>query len=120
MGFGHRVYQTRDPRAEALSKVYRQLAAENATAQRAAQVEHAALTVLGKLKPHRSLATNVEFYAAVVLRALGIPPEWCPATFACARLAGYTAHYYEQREYGKLIRPLSIYRSRSTIDLTNS
>lgn len=108
MGFGHRVYRTEDPRAARLRTVLHGLAGSS-TAQRAAAVEDAARAVLAKEKPDRPLAVNVEFYAALVLSALGISAEDCPATFACARLAGWTAHYWEQRATGRLIRPLARY-----------
>ncbi len=110
MGFGHRVYRTLDPRAAALRAMFRQLADESDAVRHAVAVEEAAVRVLARTKPHRPLATNVEFYAAAVLRGLAIPAPWCPATFALARLAGYTAHYYEQRAHGRLIRPLAVYR----------
>lgn len=110
MGFGHRVYQTLDPRAAALRDMFRQLARESDAVRHAVAVEEAALRVLKHTKPQRPLATNVEFYAAAVLRGLEIPSAWCPVTFALARLAGYTAHYYEQRARGRLIRPLAVYR----------
>jgi citrate synthase len=110
MGFGHRVYRTEDPRAARLRTVLRALGG-TADAEFAAAVERAALQVLAKWKPDRPLAVNVEFYAALVLTALHIPPEQCPATFACGRLAGWTAHYYEQRREGRLIRPLARYQA---------
>lgn len=110
MGFGHRVYRTRDPRATALKAAFVQLAEEHELVEEAIRLEEAALRVLARSKPDRVLATNVEFYAAVLLAALEIPSDLCPATFACARLAGWTAHYHEQRARGRLIRPMSVYR----------
>ncbi len=109
MGFGHRVYRTRDPRAEALSQVFRDLASDHDVVDRALRLEESALRVLGQQKPNRPLQTNVEYYAAVLMEALGIAPELCPVTFACGRLAGYAAHYHEQRATGRLIRPLASY-----------
>ena len=108
MGFGHRVYRTEDPRASRLRAVLHTLADPGSTAH-AARVEQAALAVLARWKPTRPLAVNVEFYAALVLSALGLSAPDCPATFACARLAGWTAHYWEQRDTGRLIRPLARY-----------
>lgn len=110
MGFGHRVYRAGDPRASALRSVFRELVGISERAQLAADVEHAATTVLKRLKPTRPLPVNVEFYAAVILDSLEIPRALCPPTFACARLAGWTAHYYEQRAEEHLIRPLARYR----------
>lgn len=110
MGFGHRVYRTVDPRARALRDVFQELAGEEPWAALAARTEAAALRLLGERHPERPLATNVEFYAAAVLKAVGIPRELCPATFALARTAGWTAHWWEQRREGRLIRPLGRYR----------
>ncbi len=108
MGFGHRVYRTEDPRARRLRAVLHTLAGPG-SAGHAARVEEAALAVLTRWKPTRPLAVNVEFYAALVLSALGLSAPDCPVTFACARLAGWTAHYWEQRDTGRLIRPLARY-----------
>lgn len=108
-GFGHRVYRALDPRARALKTWYAQLAREREAVAFAARVEEAVLRALRARHPERVLATNVEYYAGVVLDALGIPRMWCPPTFACARLAGWTAHYYEQRRQNRLIRPLARY-----------
>jgi citrate synthase len=110
MGFGHRVYRAEDPRARALRRWFEALAETADEVAWAAQVEAEVLRQLRRRHPDRVLATNVEYYAAVVLDALGIPREWCPVTFACARLAGWTAHYYEQRRLDRLIRPLAVYQ----------
>ena len=111
MGFGHRVYRTMDPRADALRTVFRRLAPDHDMVRLALAVETTALDLLRSWKPNRVLATNVEFYAGALLYALDIPDSWCPATFACGRLAGWTAHYMEQRAEGRLIRPLARYRT---------
>lgn len=108
MGFGHRVYRTEDPRAARLRGVLHTLGGAGG-AEHASRVEQAALAVLARWKPERPLAVNVEFYAALVLSALGLAAPDCPVTFACARLAGWTAHYWEQRATGRLIRPLARY-----------
>ena len=110
MGFGHRVYRAEDPRARALRRYFEALAETAGDVAWAARVEAEVLRQLRERHPDRVLATNVEYYAAVVLDALGIPREWCPVTFACARLAGWTAHYYEQRRLDRLIRPLAVYQ----------
>ncbi|MCL4352392.1 MAG: citrate synthase, partial [Firmicutes bacterium] len=110
MGFGHRVYRTMDPRADALRAVFQRLAWDHDMVRLALAVETTALDLLRSRKPNRVLATNVEFYAGALLYALDIPESWCPATFACGRLAGWTAHYMEQRAEGRLIRPLARYR----------
>lgn len=109
MGFGHRVYRTRDPRAEALREVARQLASEEPWFELALQVEAEALRLLRKWKPERKLCTNVEFYAAVVLRAVGLPRELFTPTFTVARMAGWCAHILEQVANNRIIRPQARY-----------
>jgi citrate synthase len=115
MGFGHRVYRVRDPRADALQAGVRRLGdagAHPAVAARLAlaqSVERAALELLREAKPGRSLQTNVEFYTAVLLEAVGFPPEAFTCVFAMSRTAGWIAHAREQRATGRLIRPQSRY-----------
>lgn len=113
MGFGHRVYKVRDPRADALKAAVRRLAAGSGVTpgrlQLAESVEHAALDILNRRKPGRSLDVNVEFYTALLLEALGFPADAFTAVFACGRAAGWLAHAREQRLTGRLIRPESHY-----------
>ncbi len=113
MGFGHRVYKVRDPRADVLSKVADQLgsaALENRNLfDLARAAEQTILKVLEEVKPGRNLRTNVEFYTALVLQALGLEPRSFVATFACGRVAGWCAHVIEQHAEDHLIRPQSEY-----------
>ncbi|TGP53717.1 citrate synthase/methylcitrate synthase [bacterium M00.F.Ca.ET.230.01.1.1] len=112
MGFGHRIYRVRDPRADALKAVVRQLASRNETGSRLAfaeTVEQAALEVLRIAKPQRSIQTNVEFYTALLLEAVGFPKEAFSNVFAAGRVAGWIAHAREQQATGRLIRPQSRY-----------
>jgi citrate synthase len=117
MGFGHRIYRVRDPRADALKAAIRQLAqnagmTSNAVPGRLAfaeAVEQAALRILRERKPDRPLDTNVEFYTALLLEALGLPPASFTCVFAAGRTAGWIAHAREQLATGKLIRPQSVY-----------
>ena len=113
MGFGHRVYKVRDPRADVLSKA---VAAMNTAALEdrklfdlARAVEQTVLKVLEEVKPGRNLRTNVEFYTALVLQAVGLEPSSFVATFACGRVAGWCAHVIEQHAEDHLIRPQSEY-----------
>jgi len=105
MGFGHRVYRTYDPRARALGEIAAGLAGENERLALARQVEETALRLLAEYKPERKLYTNVEYYAAVVLGGVALPPDLYPSTFAAARTAGWTAHILEQLQHNRLIRP---------------
>lgn len=110
MGFGHRVYRARDPRADALKTAASRLAG---TAGRIAFAEHIEREVLGKLRvkyPDRALETNVEFYTAILLEALEIPREAFTAVFACGRVLGWVAHAREQISEGRIVRPKSVYR----------
>jgi citrate synthase len=107
MGFGHRVYRAEDPRARVLRRTAREL--ESPRADVAEELEEAALAALREKSPDRVLETNVEFWAAVVLDIAEIPPALTPALFACARVAGWSAHILEQKRTGRLIRPSARY-----------
>ncbi|HEY8576246.1 MAG TPA: citrate synthase/methylcitrate synthase [Devosia sp.] len=113
MGFGHRVYRVRDPRADALKGAVRLLAGGGAIAPErlalAEAVEHAALDLLKRRKPDRALETNVEFYTALLLEALGFPRDAFTCVFAMGRVTGWVAHAREQALGGRLIRPKSVY-----------
>jgi citrate synthase len=113
MGFGHRVYKVRDPRAEVLSKVAEGMAGAHLEDRKlfdlARHVEQTTLKVLDEVKPGRNLKTNVEFYTALVLQAIGLKPRQFVAMFACGRAAGWCAHVIEQHAEDHLIRPQSEY-----------
>jgi citrate synthase len=109
MGFGHRVYKVRDPRADALKTAVRWLDARQGRLEFAEAVEAAALAILREHKPNRSLETNVEFYTALLLEALAFPPSAFTCVFAMGRVAGWLAHAREQLAGGRLIRPASLY-----------
>ena len=107
MGFGHRVYRAEDPRARLLRRTARELGSPRAEVAEA--LEQVALEELGRRHPERVLATNVEFWSAVVLDVARIPPDLTPAMFACARVAGWSAHILEQKRTGRLVRPSARY-----------
>ncbi len=109
MGFGHRIYRTRDPRADALKAAVARLPRSAGRLEFAEQVEQTALDVLRAHKPDRVLQTNVEFYTALLLEAVGFPAEAFTAVFAMGRVAGWLAHSREQALTGRLIRPQSVY-----------
>lgn len=112
MGFGHRIYKVRDPRADVLKTVVRRLAGVGGGGDRLAfaeTVEQAALEVLRVAKPSRSIQTNVEFYTALLLEAVGFPEEAFSCVFAAGRVAGWIAHAREQQINGRLMRPQSRY-----------
>jgi citrate synthase len=107
MGFGHRVYRAEDPRARLLRRTAQELGSPRFKV--AEELERVALEELRRRKPDRVLATNVEFWSAVVLDVAEIPPPLTPAMFACARVAGWSAHILEQKRTGRLIRPSAKY-----------
>jgi citrate synthase len=107
MGFGHRVYRTYDPRARILKAMCQRLNPQ--FYDLASKVEETALAILHEEHPERPQATNVEFYSAGVLQAIGLPKEYFPPTFAVGRAAGWTAHVLEQSAHNRLIRPQSEY-----------
>jgi citrate synthase len=109
MGFGHRVYKVRDPRADVLKAVAASLKGVGNRVQLAESVERAALDLLAARKQAKPLQTNVEFYTALVLEALELPREAFTAVFAAGRVAGWAAHVMEQERTGRLIRPQSRY-----------
>lgn len=109
MGFGHRVYKVRDPRADVLKCTVKTLKAGGNRIALAEAVEDAALRALATHKPDRPLDTNVEFYTALVLEALDIPRDCFTPVFACGRVIGWVAHIAEQVSKGRLIRPMSKY-----------
>lgn len=112
MGFGHRVYKVRDPRADVLSaaaeQLYRQ-AGDMELFKLVKYVEKTALALLEEYKPGRKIQTNVEFYTALLLYGLGLPVELFTPTFTLSRAAGWIAHCEEQRRQNRLIRPQSEY-----------
>jgi len=115
MGFGHRIYKVRDPRADVLAAAAERLYATEADEglyRLALEVEKTALGLLAEHKPGRNLQTNVEFYTALLLHGLGLPAELFSPTFAVARVAGWTAHCFEQRALDRIIRPQSAYVGR--------
>ncbi len=107
MGFGHRVYRAEDPRARVLRRTAREIGAPRLEV--AEKLEESALSALRERKPDRVLATNVEFWSAVVLDAANVPPDLFTPLFSSARVAGWSAHILEQKREGRLIRPTARY-----------
>jgi citrate synthase len=110
MGFGHRVFRHRDPRADELRKALERLGPGAGRLAFAAEVERRVQAVFARMKPDRPvLQPNVEINAALLLDAVGIPREAFTPVFAVARCAGWLAHAMEQQKTGRLIRPSSAY-----------
>lgn len=109
MGFGHRVYKTHDPRAIALKAKLQELVGEDEWLDLAIKVEGIAVRLLEELKPGRSLYTNVEFYAAAIMKAINMDVDLFTPTFTASRIVGWTAHILEQSENNTIFRPQSRY-----------
>src|SRR5215218_3266893 len=107
MGFGHRVYRAEDPRARVLRRTSKEIGSKRFEVAEA--LERAALAELQARRPDRVLATNVEFWSAVVLDTAAVPAELFTSLFTCARTAGWSAHILEQKRDGRLIRPTAKY-----------
>ena len=122
MGFGHRVYKVRDPRADVLAAAAERLFArggDRGLYSLARAVEAEALRLLEIYKPGRRLQTNVEFYTALLLHGLGFDTSLFTPTFAVSRVSGWVAHALEQRRVNRIIRPQSEYigpRDRTWIE----
>jgi citrate synthase len=109
MGFGHRVYKTHDPRAIALKAKLQELVGQDEWLDLAMKTEETAVKVLEELKPGRSLYTNVEFYAAAIMKAIHMEADLFTPTFTASRVVGWTAHILEQSENNTIYRPQSKY-----------
>jgi citrate synthase len=112
MGFGHRVYKVRDPRADVLAAAAERLFTRGGDMRLytlAREVERTALRLLEEYKPGRRLQTNVEFYTALLLHGLELDVPLFTPTFAISRVSGWIAHALEQRAANRLIRPKSAY-----------
>ncbi len=112
MGFGHRVYKVRDPRADVLAAAAAKMfhaSGDTALYDLAKGVEAQAVALLAEYKPDRHLQTNVEFYTALLLHGLGLETDLFTPTFAVSRAGGWVAHCFEQQATGRLIRPQSRY-----------
>ncbi|ANU20955.1 citrate synthase/methylcitrate synthase [Planococcus plakortidis] len=109
MGFGHRVYRTEDPRSILLREKCRQLQQDGPWLNLAVIAENEITQLLNERKPGRALHTNVEFYAAAIMRSIQMPPELFTPTFSIARIVGWTAHAIEQQQDNVIFRPQSEY-----------
>ena len=108
-GFGHRVYQTMDPRAIHLRQMSKDLGTRVGQPQWFEMSERIESIVKGEKK----LNPNVDFYSASTYHALGIPIALFTPIFAVSRCSGWTAHVLEQLSNNRLIRPRADYTGPS-------
>jgi len=109
-------HRAEDPRSRILKRTAQELGSDQVDV--AEKLEQAALKALQERHPERVLATNVEYYSAVVLDVAEIPPPLAPAMFACSRVAGWSAHILEQKRTGRLFRPSARYVGPAPRSLT--
>lgn len=109
MGFGHRIYKTEDPRSILLREKCLSLQGKDPWLDIATIAEKEIIDLLAKHKPGRKLYTNVEYYAAAIMRSIDMPAELFTPTFSVARMVGWTAHAIEQTRDNTIFRPQSIY-----------
>jgi citrate synthase len=108
MGFGHRVYKVKDPRATVLQELAEHVFAESGRPKQyemAVELERVAAGIYGP----KGVYPNVDFYSGIVYQALGIPRDVFTPIFAIARVAGWLAHWLEQLENNRIFRPEQIY-----------
>lgn len=109
MGFGHRIYKTEDPRSILLRDKCISMAGEDDWLDLATTAETEIISLLEEYKPGRKLYTNVEYYAAAIMRSINMPPELFTPTFSVARMVGWSAHAIEQLSDNTIFRPQSVY-----------
>ncbi len=109
MGFGHRIYKTEDPRSILLREKCASMLGKDEWLDLAVVAEKEIIDLLAQHKPGRKLYTNVEYYAAAIMRSIEMPPELFTPTFSVARIIGWTAHAIEQLQDNTIFRPQSEY-----------
>jgi citrate synthase len=109
MGFGHRIYKTEDPRSILLREACLRLQGSDPWLDLATKAEEEITGLLEKFKPGRKLYTNVEFYAAAIMRSIEMPAVLFTPTFSVARIVGWSTHVIEQVDDQALFRPQSEY-----------
>lgn len=115
MGFGHRIYKTHDPRSLSLKAALLKLAGNDEWLDLAIEVEEIAVNLLQELKPGRSLYTNVEFYAAAIMKSIHMDSQLFTPTFTASRVVGWTTHILEQSENNTIFRPESHYIGKTPV-----
>jgi citrate synthase len=108
MGFGHRVYKVKDPRAKILQELAVKLFSETGSDRYYALAVELERVIESKLG-HRGIYPNIDFYSGLVYSKLGIPSDLFTPIFAIARVAGWLAHWKEQLAVNRIFRPTQVY-----------
>ena len=113
MGFGHRVYKVKDPRAKILQNLVEKLF-EKFGSDKYYEIALELEKVVSEKLGHKGIYPNVDFYSGLVYRKLGIPRDLFTPVFAIARVAGWLAHWKEQLAVNRIFRPTQIYTGRTS------
>jgi citrate synthase len=108
MGFGHRVYKVKDPRATILQKLLEELV-QRYGSDKYYDIAQELEKVVGEHLGEKGIWPNVDFYSGLVYRRLGISTDLFTPIFAIARVAGWLAHWKEQLEANRIYRPTQMY-----------
>lgn len=114
MGFGHRVYKTYDPRAYHLREMSEELSEETGHVTLYEWSE----AIVKTMKEEKNIDPNVDFFSATVYYSIGIQPDLYTAIFAMSRVSGWTAHFIEQVNNNRLVRPRALYIGEKNLDWT--
>nr|CAA10007.1 citrate synthase [Nostoc sp. PCC 7120 = FACHB-418] len=117
MGFGHRVYKVKDPRATILQGLAEQLFAKFG-ADKYYDIAQEMERVVEEKLGHKGIYPNVDFYSGLVYRKMGIPTDLFTPIFAIARVAGWLAHWKEQLEENRIFRPTQVYNGKHSVTYT--
>ncbi|ADI62961.1 citrate synthase [Trichormus azollae] len=117
MGFGHRVYKVKDPRATILQRLAEQLF-DKFGYDKYYEVAQEVEWVMAEKVGSKGIYPNVDFYSGLVYRKMGIPTDLFTPVFAIARVAGWLAHWKEQLAENRIFRPTQVYNGRHEITYT--
>ena len=117
MGFGHRVYKVKDPRAKILQNLAEQLF-EKFGYDKYYEIAQEVERVMAEKVGSKGIYPNVDFYSGLVYRKMGIPTDLFTPVFAIARVAGWLAHWKEQLAENRIFRPTQIYNGLHNISYT--
>lgn len=108
MGFGHRVYKSKDPRASELMALAKQLADDTGNSDLYAK-SHAIEMIMEREVAAKGIYPNVDFYSATTYHCIGLRLDLFTPMFALSRIAGWAGHVLEQLEDNRLFRPKAEY-----------
>lgn len=115
MGYGHRVYKVKDPRATVLQELAEQVFAETGRPPMY-DLAGAMEAIMAEKLGSKGIFPNVDFYSGIVYQGLGIPRDLFTPIFAIARVSGWLAHWLEQLQNNRIFRPEQIFVGKTNQD----